>query len=87
MYYIINKTGLSRACIHIDTHKHPVAKDYCQETIEVVSDILSNEVLRTPSATTFAIALAAGKEFLSRELFALDRREPLNRFVETHLSH
>ena len=75
MCYIFNESGCSRACIHIATHKDRGAKSYCRETIEVVSDILSSEVLRAPSTTTSATTLATGKEFLSRELFALDREK------------
>ena len=80
MYYILNNNGLGRACIHVGTHKHLVAKDYCRETSEIVSGILSDAVQKAPMATTSANALAASKEFLSKELFALDREgilEPL----------
>ena len=80
MYYILNNNGLDRACIHVGTHKHHVTKGYCRETIEIVSGILSNAVQKAPMSTTSAITLAASKEFLTKELFALDREgtlEPL----------
>ena len=69
----VNKSGLGRACIHVGTHQHPVANGLFQESIERATQILETHVNKTPTATNSAIALAASKEFLSTEIFALDR--------------
>ena len=75
MYYVVNKSSLNRACIHVGTHQHPIAKGICRESVERVTKIVGNEVNKTPTAKNSAIALAASKEFLSSEIFALDRED------------
>jgi hypothetical protein len=64
IYYVVSAGDMSRACIHLGNHKHPVAEGQCRETMETVTELIAQEVAKTPSAKNSAIALAASKEFL-----------------------
>ena len=64
IYYVFRFEDLSRACIHLGVHSHPVVDDQCKESLEAITRLIAHEVVRTPFAKTSAIALAASKEFL-----------------------
>jgi hypothetical protein len=53
-------------------HDHPVANGVCHKSVERITDILSQEVNKTPIAKNSAITLASSKEFLASEIFGLD---------------
>ena len=65
MFYIVSKDPLmSKACIHIGTHGHLVAKGHCRDALIQIREKVKDEVARTPNATPSAISLAVGKELL-----------------------
>jgi hypothetical protein len=59
---------MSRACIHLGMHNHPVSDGICRETFDMISGLIAQEVSKTPTAKNSAIAMAASKEFLDKYL-------------------
>jgi len=60
IYYVFSKKALmTKACIHLGNHIHHVALGTCRESLDTISGLIANEVSKTPTATTLAIALAA----------------------------
>jgi hypothetical protein len=59
---------MSRACIHLEMHNHPVSDGICRETLDTISGLIAQEVSKTPTAKNSAIAMAASKEFLDKYL-------------------
>jgi hypothetical protein len=57
---------MSRACIHLGMHNHPVFDGICRETLDSISSLIAQEVSKTPTAKNSAIAMAASKEFLDK---------------------
>jgi hypothetical protein len=55
---------MSRACIHLGMHNHPVSDGIYRETLDTISDLIAQEVSKTPTAKNSAIAMAASKEFI-----------------------
>ena len=72
IYYVLSPPPMSRACVHIGTHKHPVKTGVDREADEQLTALLSEQVGRTPSATNSAIVLEAGKEFVGELLLNPD---------------
>ena len=73
MFYIVSKDPLmSRACVHIGTHGHPVAKGHCRDALIQIREKVKDEVARTPNATPSAISLVVGKELLMQGLIDED---------------
>jgi hypothetical protein len=68
IYYILGPPAMSRACVHIGSHKHPVKIGADREAQEQFTTLLNDEVERTPTATNSAIVLEAGKEFVGELL-------------------
>jgi hypothetical protein len=68
IYYVLGKGDMSRACIHLGMHNHPVSDDICRETVDTISGLIAQEVSKTPTAKNSAIATAASKEFLDKYL-------------------
>jgi hypothetical protein len=69
---------MSRACIHLCVHDHPVANDTCRESLDMAYQCVANKVLKTPTAKNSAIVMAASKQFLADYLL----KSPAN--VESH---
>ena len=59
---------MSRACIHIGTHMHPVVKGDCRDAMNQICDEIRSQVAKTPTAKVSAIGIAVGKEFLMKGL-------------------
>jgi hypothetical protein len=59
---------MSRACIHLGMHNHPVSDGICRETLDTISSLITQEVSKTPTAKNSTIAMAASKEFLDKYL-------------------
>jgi ATP-dependent protease Clp ATPase subunit len=57
---------MTRACIHLDIHNHPISDGICRETLDTISSLIAKEVSKTPTAKNSAIAMAASKEFLDK---------------------
>ena len=64
IYYIIDSSEVSRACIHLGRHNHPISKGQCRKSLNSISNLIAQEVEKTCTAKAFAIAMAASKEFL-----------------------
>jgi hypothetical protein len=57
---------MTRACIHLGMHNHPVFDGICQETLDTVSSLIVQEVSKISTAKNSAIAMAASKEFFDK---------------------
>jgi hypothetical protein len=68
IYYILSKSDMTRACIHLGMHNHPVSDGIFRETIDTISSLFAQEVSKTPTAKNSAIAMATSKEFLDKYL-------------------
>jgi hypothetical protein len=66
IYYVLGRGDMSRACIHLGMHNHPVSDGMCRETLDTISSLIAQEVSKTPTAKNSAIAMAASKEFLDK---------------------
>ena len=85
MFYIVSKDPLmSRACVHIGTHGHLVAKGHCRDALIQIQEKVKDEVAWTPNATPSAISLAVGKELLMQGL--IDEDGGGNNLLEGELS-
>ena len=73
LFYAVSKDpNMLRACIHIGTHKHPVAKDDCRDAVDQIREEIKTQVAKTPSAKASAIRIAVGKELLMKGLINED---------------
>ena len=68
IYYVIGPPGMTRACVHMDVHSHPVVVGVCRESESTIISLIGKQVERTPSATNSSIAMAVSKEFLAKHL-------------------
>jgi hypothetical protein len=68
IYYVLGKGDMSRACIHLGMHNHPVSDGISRETLDIIFGLIAQEVSKTPIAKNSAIAMAASKEFLDKYL-------------------
>jgi hypothetical protein len=59
---------MTRTCIHLGMYNHLVSDGFCQETLDTISGLIAQEVSKTPTAKSLAIAMAANKEFLDKYL-------------------
>jgi hypothetical protein len=66
IYYVLSKSDMTRACIHLGMHNHLVSDGVCQETIDTISSLVAQEVSKTPTAKNSTIAMVASKEFLDK---------------------
>ena len=60
---------MTRAAIHLGKHSHPVAKGTFRDSAKVISELIAEQVAKTPTATNSAIALSVRKDFLTNHLF------------------
>ena len=56
---------VTRAAIHLGSHRHLVSNGTCQETLDRMYKCISEQVLRTPNAKNSTILLGASKIFLA----------------------
>ena len=68
IYYVIGPPGMTRACVHMGVHSHPVAVGVCRKSESTNISLIGSQVERMPSATNSSIAMAASKEFLAKHL-------------------
>jgi hypothetical protein len=68
IYYVLGKDDMSRACIHLGMHNHPISDGICQETLDTIFGLIAQEESKTPTAKNSAITMAASKEFLDKYL-------------------
>ena len=73
LFYVVSKdSNISRACIHIGTHKHPVAKGDCRDTMDQIREEIKVQVANTLSAKASTIGIVVGKELLMKGLINED---------------
>ena len=68
IYYVIGPPSMTRACVHMGVHSHPVAVGVCRESESTIISLIGSQVERMPSTTNSSIAMAASKEFLAKHL-------------------
>jgi hypothetical protein len=68
IYYVLGKDDMSRACIHLRMHNHPVSDGIYRETLDTISGLIAQEVSKTPTTKNYAIAIATSIEFLDKYL-------------------
>ena len=66
IYYVLSRSDMTRACIHLRMHDHPISNGICRETLDAISSLIAQEVSKTPTTKNSAIAMAASKEFLNK---------------------
>ena len=71
IYVHSTSPGMSRACIHLGVHEHPVSNGTCRESLDMAYQCVANEVMKTPTAKNSAIVMAASKKFLADYLLNL----------------
>ena len=72
IYYVYGAANLTRACLHLGVHDHPVKVDEDQNIKERTSELIQEQVKRTPRATNSAIVIEASKEFMGELLINPD---------------
>jgi hypothetical protein len=68
IYYVLSKSDITRACIYLGMHNHPIFDGIYRGTFDTIFGLIAQEVFKTPIAKNFAIKLAASKEFLNKYL-------------------
>ena len=67
LFYVVSKDPtMSRACIHMGTHLHPMAKGDCRAAMDQIREEVKLQVAKTPSAKASAIGITVGKELLMK---------------------
>jgi hypothetical protein len=61
---------MTRACVHLGSHDHPVKLDDHRDFIDLTNSLIGDQVERTPSTTRSAIVLETAKEVLGPLLLA-----------------
>jgi hypothetical protein len=63
---------MTRACLHLGVHEHPVKVREDQEIKERTRKLIEEQVERTPKATNFSIVMEASKELVGELLINPD---------------
>ena len=61
IYVHSQSSNMSRVCIHLGVHNHPVSSEVCRESLHMAYQCVANEVAKTPTANNSAIVMAASK--------------------------
>ena len=69
VYYVFGAANMTRACLHLGVHDHPIKVDEDQGIKERARQLIEEQVERTPKATNSAIVMEASKELVSDLLF------------------
>ena len=80
IYYVSGAPSMTRACIHLGYHHHPVKLGVCRTSAMQAKQLLDNQIQKTPTATHSKIVLEASKEFLGEFLLGKEvdnERKPL----------
>ena len=59
---------MSRACVHIWTHDHPIANGDCRKAMDIIRAAMKNQVAKTSTTKSSAISLAVGRKLLMKGL-------------------
>jgi hypothetical protein len=79
IYYVLGPANMTRACLHLGVHKHPVKVGEDQEIKERTRKLIEEQVHRTPKATNSAIIMEASKELVG-ELLIDPEGAPVRKF-------
>ena len=70
IYYVTATPHMTRVCVHLGSHNHPVKSGDHQDFIDFIDNLIGDQVERTPSATRSSIVLETAKEVLGSLLLA-----------------
>jgi hypothetical protein len=73
IYYVYGAANMTRACLHLGVHEHPVKVGEDQEIKERTRKLIEEQVKRTPKATNSTIVMEASKELVGELLINPDR--------------
>jgi hypothetical protein len=68
IYYVFGAANMTRACMHLGIHEHPVKVGEDQDIKERMRKLIQEQVEKTPKATNSAIVIEASKEFVGELL-------------------
>lgn len=75
IYYVSAKVDMTRACVHLGSHAHPVKSGDHREVIELTETLIGEQVERNPSATRSSIVLETAKEIIGPLLLVGEGQE------------
>jgi hypothetical protein len=70
IYYVFGRDDMTRACIHLGVHEHPMKDGVYQDFKDRTCILFGEQVEKTPHATNSAIVMEATKELLGELLLA-----------------
>jgi hypothetical protein len=79
IYYVFGAANMTRACLHLGVHEHPVKVGEDQEIKERTRMLIEEQVERTPKATNSTIVMEASKELLG-ELLIDPKGAPVRKY-------
>jgi hypothetical protein len=68
IYYVYGSANMTRACLHLEVHEHPVKVGKDQEIKERMRKLIEEQVERTSKATNSTIIMEASKELMGELL-------------------
>jgi hypothetical protein len=68
IYYVSGAANMTRACLHLGLHEHPVKVGEDQEIKERTRKLIEDQIERTSKATNSAIVMEASKELVDELL-------------------
>jgi hypothetical protein len=86
IYYVYGAANMTRACLYLGVHEHPVKVGEDQEIKERTRKFIEEQVERTPKATNSAIVMEASKELVD-ELLINPERAPVRKYNLEELVH
>ena len=70
IYYCYSENPkITRTAIHLGKHSHPVAKGTYRDFAKEISELITEQFAKNPTATSSTIALSVSKDFLTNHLF------------------
>jgi hypothetical protein len=68
IYYVFGAANMTRACLHLGVHEHPVKVGEDQEIKKRTRKLIEEQVEKTPKATNYTIVMEASKELMGELL-------------------
>ena len=69
IYVHSTSPGMSRVCIHLGVHDHPISKGTCCESLDMAYKCTAQEVIKTPTAKNSSIIMASSKKNIWQIMF------------------
>jgi hypothetical protein len=79
IYYVSKSANMTRTCVHLRLHEHPVKVGKDQEIKKRTRKLIEEQVERTPKATNSAIVMEASKELMD-ELLIDPEEAPVRKY-------